>query len=127
RKRPRGEVMAEAQRLVEMVGLKDFRDKYPNHLSGGMQRRAELARAMINEPAVMMLDEPFRGLDAMTRELMQEYFLRIYEARRQTVLFVSSEIDEAIFLADTLLIMSYRPSRIIKSMRIDLPRPRVPA
>lgn len=127
RKRARGEVMAEAGRLVEMVGLKDFKDKYPNQLSGGMQRRAELARAMINEPAVMMLDEPFRGLDAMTRELMQEYFLRIYEARRQTVLFVSSEIDEAIFLADTLLIMSYRPSRVIKTLRIDLPRPRVPA
>jgi NitT/TauT family transport system ATP-binding protein len=127
RKRSRPEVMEEATRLVDLVGLRDFRDKYPNQLSGGMQRRAELARAMINEPALMMLDEPFRGLDAMTRELMQEYFVRLYEDRRLTILFVSSEIDEAIFLADTLLVMSHRPGRIIKSLPIDLPRPRIPA
>jgi sulfonate transport system ATP-binding protein len=127
RTRSRAEVMEEATRLVDLVGLRDFRDKYPNQLSGGMQRRAELARAMINEPALMMLDEPFRGLDAMTRELMQEYFVRLYEDRRLTVLFVSSEIDEAIFLADTLLVMSHRPGRIIKRIPIDLPRPRLPA
>ena len=127
RKRSRAEVMEEATRLVDLVGLRDFRDKYPNQLSGGMQRRAELARAMINQPALMMLDEPFRGLDAMTRELMQEYFVRLYEDRRLTVLFVSSEIDEAIFLADTLLVMSHRPGHIIKTIPIDLPRPRLPS
>jgi NitT/TauT family transport system ATP-binding protein len=127
RARPREAVMEEAARLVEVVGLRDFSDKYPSQLSGGMQRRAELARAMINEPALMMLDEPFRGLDAMTRELMQEYFVRLYEERRLTVLFVSSEIDEAIFLADTLLVMSHRPGRVIKSIPIDLPRPRLPS
>ena len=127
RRRPHAEVMQEALRLIDMVGLTDFKDKYPSQLSGGMQRRAELARAMINEPTLMMLDEPFRGLDAMTRELMQEYFVRLHEQRRLTVLFVSSEIDEAIFLADTLLVMSYRPGRIIKSIPIDLPRPRLPA
>lgn len=127
RTKPRAEVMREAARLVELVGLREFTDKYPNQLSGGMQRRAELARAMINEPALMMLDEPFRGLDAMTRELMQEYFVRLYEERRLTVLFVSSEIDEAIFLADTLLVMSHRPGRVIKSIPIELPRPRLPA
>jgi len=126
RTRARAEVMEEAARLVDLVGLRDFKDKYPNQLSGGMQRRAELARAMINEPALMMLDEPFRGLDAMTRELMQEYFVRLYEDRRLTVLFVSSEIDEAIFLADTLLVMSHRPGRVIKSIPIELPRPRLP-
>ncbi|MEQ1711408.1 MAG: ABC transporter ATP-binding protein, partial [Hyphomicrobium sp.] len=76
-------------------------------------------------PRLMLLDEPFRGLDAMTRELMQEYFLRLYEEKRQTVLFVTSEIDEAIFLADTLVLMSNKPGRIIKSMAITLPRPRV--
>jgi NitT/TauT family transport system ATP-binding protein len=127
RKRSRAEVMEEATRLVDLVGLRDFRDKYPSQLSGGMQRRAELARAMINQPALMMLDEPFRGLDAMTRELMQEYFVRLYEDRRLTVLFVSSEIDEAIFLADTLLVMSHRPGHIIKTIPIDLPRPRLPS
>jgi len=127
RTRPREKVLEEAARLVDVVGLREFSDKYPSQLSGGMQRRAELARAMINEPALMMLDEPFRGLDAMTRELMQEYFVRLYEERRLTVLFVSSEIDEAIFLADTLLVMSHRPGRIIKRMAIDLPRPRLPS
>ena len=126
RVRRREEIRAEAERLLDIVGLADFRDKYPNQLSGGMQRRAELARVMINNPKVMMLDEPFRGLDAMTRELMQEYFLRLYENRRQTVLFVTSEIDEAIFLADEVLIMSNRPGRITKTMAIELPRPRIP-
>lgn len=125
RQRDMKEVEVEAARLLDKVGLKDFRDKYPSQLSGGMQRRAELARAMINNPRLMLLDEPFRGLDAMTRELMQEYFLRLYEDKRQTVLFVTSEIDEAIFLADTLVLMSNKPGRIIKSMDISLPRPRV--
>jgi NitT/TauT family transport system ATP-binding protein len=126
RRRTRRDINAEALRLLDKVGLREFRDKYPSQLSGGMQRRAELARAMINEPRLMLLDEPFRGLDAMTRELMQEYFLRLYEDKRQTVLFVTSEIDEAIFLADTLLLMSNKPGCIIKSMDVTLPRPRDP-
>ena len=126
RNRAIADIEADANVLLEQVGLLGFKDKYPNQLSGGMQRRAELARAMINNPKIMMLDEPFRGLDAMTRDLMQEYFLRLYEDRRQTVLFVSSEIDEAIFLADRLLIMSNRPGRIKHTMQIDLPRPRTP-
>ena len=125
RRRKRTDIDAEARRLLERVGLQQFHDKYPSQLSGGMQRRAELARAMINEPRLMLLDEPFRGLDAMTRELMQEYFLKLYEEKRQTVLFVTSEIDEAIFLADTLVLMSNKPGRIIKSTAIKLPRPRV--
>jgi NitT/TauT family transport system ATP-binding protein len=126
RSRKHVEIEAEANQLLETVGLLDFKDKYPNQLSGGMQRRAELARAIINNPKIMMLDEPFRGLDAMTRELMQEYFLRLYEHRRQTVLFVTSEIDEAIFLADRLLIMSNGPGRIKQTIAIDLARPRKP-
>lgn len=126
RRRSMKDIDLDARRLLERVGLSEFRDRYPSQLSGGMQRRAELARAMINEPRLMLLDEPFRGLDAMTRELMQEYFLRLYEEKRQTVLFVTSEIDEAIFLADTLLLMSNKPGRIIKSMEIALPRPRDP-
>lgn len=126
RQRAHKDIDAEAMRLLERVGLKEFRDKYPSQLSGGMQRRAELARAMINEPRLMLLDEPFRGLDAMTRELMQEYFLRLYEDKQQTVLFVTSEIEEAIFLADTLLLMSNKPGRIIKSIDVALPRPRDP-
>lgn len=124
RSMPRAEVSQEVMRLLKKVGLEEFRSKYPSQLSGGMQRRGELARLMINDPEMMILDEPFRGLDAMTRELMQEYFVKILEERSQTVLFVTSEIDEAIFLADRLLIMSNRPGRIIKEMRIELPRPR---
>lgn len=126
RNAPRDQVNARAMELLDRVGLKDFRDKYPKQLSGGMQRRAELARALINQPKVMFLDEPFRGLDAMTRELMQEYYLRLYEGSQQTTLFVTSEIDEALLIADTLLIMTNRPGRIAKTMKIALPRPREP-
>jgi NitT/TauT family transport system ATP-binding protein len=115
---------AEAERLLDVVGLREFRDKYPLQLSGGMQRRAELARAMINKPRIMIMDEPFRGLDAMSRELMQEFFLRIFEENRRTQLFVTSEIDEAIFLADKLVILSNKPASIRKVMEIELPRPR---
>src|SRR5262249_33833334 len=116
RKRSKAEIHADAMQLLDKVGLGEIKDKYPSQLSGGMQRRAELARAMIANPKIMMLDEPFRGLDAMTRDLMQEYFLKLYEERKQTVLFVTSEIDEAIFLADKVLIMSNRPGRIKHTM-----------
>ena len=124
RNKVRKDIEADAVALLEHVGLKDFKDKYPRQLSGGMQRRAELARAIINSPKLMMLDEPFRGLDAMTRELMQEYFLKLYEGRKLSVFFVTSEIEEAIFLADQLLIMSNRPGQIIKTINVNLPRPR---
>ncbi len=118
------QVCARTLDLLDRVGLSEFRDKYPMQLSGGMQRRAELARALINQPEVMFLDEPFRGLDAMTRELMQEYYLKLYEGSQQTTLFVTSEIDEALLIADTLLIMTNRPGRVAKTMDIALPRPR---
>jgi NitT/TauT family transport system ATP-binding protein len=120
----RTETEREARRLLEIVGLKGFADKYPLHLSGGMQRRAELARAMINNPKVMLMDEPFRGLDAMTRKLMQEHYLRLFEAVGRTNLFVTSELDEAVFLADRLIILTNRPTRVKKIVAIDLPRPR---
>jgi NitT/TauT family transport system ATP-binding protein len=92
--------------LLAKVGLRDFRDKYPNQLSGGMQRRAELARTLINQPRILLMDEPFRGLDAMTRQLMQEYLLRLFEGSGQTILFVTTEIDEAILLGDRLVLLS---------------------
>jgi NitT/TauT family transport system ATP-binding protein len=126
--RARGEVTQEAldraEFLLNKVGLKDFRKKYPMQLSGGMQRRAELARAMINNPAVMILDEPFRGLDAMTKELMWEYYSRLFEETRRTNFFVTTDIDEAIFLADRLLIMSNIPTQVRAVLEIDVPRPR---
>jgi NitT/TauT family transport system ATP-binding protein len=124
RERNKRELEGEAMELLKKVGLADFRDKYPLQLSGGMQRRAELARALINTPQVMMMDEPFRGLDAMTRELMQEYYVRLFEENQITNLFVTSELEEAIFLADRLIILSNRPARVRKVITIDLPRPR---
>lgn len=114
----------EANRLLEKVGLGGFKDKYPLQLSGGMQRRAELARAMINQPKVMIMDEPFRGLDAMSRGLMQEFFLKLFEESHRTNLFVTSEIDEAIFLADRLVVLSNRPATVCANIDIKLPRPR---
>ena len=126
--RARGEVTKEtldlAEFLITKVGLKDFRRKYPMQLSGGMQRRAELARAMINNPAVMILDEPFRGLDAMTKELMWEYYSALFEETRRTNFFVTTDIDEAIFLADRLLIMSNIPTQVRAVLEVDVPRPR---
>lgn len=110
--------------LLDTVGLSEFRDKYPIQLSGGMQRRAELARAIMNEPLLMIMDEPFRGLDAMTRELMQQFFAELLEKTGRTSLFVTSEIEEAILLADRLVVLSNRPVTIRKIIEIDLPRPR---
>ena len=120
----RAALRSEADRLIDKVGLREFKDKYPLQLSGGMQRRAELARAMINQPKLLIMDEPFRGLDAMSRELMQEFFLKLFEENRRTNLFVTSEIDEAIFLADRLVILSNRPATVRTVIEIALPRPR---
>ncbi len=124
RKVPKDVYEEETLKLLELVGLEDFKDKYPSQLSGGMQRRAELVRAMINHPKVMLMDEPFRGLDAMTRSLMQEYYVRLFEEHRGTNLFVTSELEEAIFLADSLLILTNRPARVKKIIEVKLPRPR---
>ena len=109
-----------AEHLLIKVGLGEFLHKYPLQLSGGMQRRAELARALINEPRVMIMDEPFRGLDAMSRGLMQEFFLQLFEENRRTNLFVTSEIDEAIFLADNIIVLSNQPSHVRKIIPIKL-------
>ncbi len=126
--RARGELtpqtLAFAEFLLNKVGLQEFRRKYPTQLSGGMQRRAELARAMINNPAVMILDEPFRGLDAMTKELMWEYYAGLVEESGRTNFFVTTDIDEAVFLADRLLIMSNIPTQVRAVLEVDLPRPR---
>ena len=126
--RARGEDTSESAELAEYlltkVGLEAFRDKYPQQLSGGMQRRAELARAMINRPEVMILDEPFRGLDNMSKELMWEYYAGLYEEDRNTNFFITTDIDEAIFLADRLLVMTNLPTSNRGLIEIDIPRPR---
>jgi NitT/TauT family transport system ATP-binding protein len=118
------EMRAYADELLQKVGLEGFRKKYPAQLSGGMQRRAELARSMINKPAVMILDEPFRGLDAMTKKLMQEYYSNLYQEFRRTTFFVTTDIDEAIYLADRVLIMTNTPTQVRTVINVDLPRPR---
>lgn len=118
------ELKKTTMKLLEMVGLEDFKDKYPTQLSGGMQRRCELVRAMINHPKVMFMDEPFRGLDAMTRSLMQEYYVRLFEEHRGTNLFITSELEEGIFLADRLVILTNQPCKVKKIMEVNLPRPR---
>jgi NitT/TauT family transport system ATP-binding protein len=113
--------------LLDKVGLRAFRKKYPTQLSGGMQRRAELARAVINDPAVMILDEPFRGLDAMTKKLMLEFYARMSEEAPRTHFFVTTDIDEAIYLADRLLVMRHSPTSVRAVVEVDIPRPRSPS
>jgi len=120
----RAEQLAIADRFLEQVGLKGFEKHFPAQLSGGMQQRTALARALANDPKILLLDEPFGALDHQTRELMQELLLGIWEADRKTVLFVTHDIDEAIFMASRVVVMSARPGRIKCDISIELPHPR---
>lgn len=113
-----------ALRFIAMVGLTGFEGHYPHELSGGMKQRVGLARALATNPDVLLMDEPFAALDAQTRDLMQVELLRIWQEARKTVLFVTHQIDEAIYLSDRVLVMTKRPGRAKKIFSIDLPRPR---
>lgn len=121
---PKTEAQATANALLRKVGLAGFEDRYPSQISGGMQRRAEVARALIGKPDLLLLDEPFRGLDHMSRGLMQEYFGALFEEHRTTTLFVTSEVDEAIFLADRIIVLSYKPTQVKEIVEVQIPRPR---
>ena len=123
---PRAEARAEVERLLSLVGLQRFAHHYPHQLSGGMRQRANLARALAVDPPILLMDEPFGALDAQTRELMQTELLRIWEARKKTVLFVTHSIEEAVLLSDRVLLMTARPGRIRDEFHINLPRPRDP-
>ena len=113
-----------AQYYIDLVGLQGFEDKFPNQLSGGMQQRVGIARAYCNEPSVLFMDETFGHLDAQTRYLMQEEIIRIWEKEKRTVVFVTNNIEEAVYLADRVVVLTNCPTSVKKEYQIDLPRPR---
>ena len=121
---PRVQAEERVRPLLTMVGLRGFERHYPGELSVGMQQRANLARAIAVDPRVLLMDEPFAALDAQTRELMQAELLNIWAQTHKTVLFITHQIDEAIYLSDRVIVMSNRPGRVLDDIPIDLPRPR---
>jgi ABC-type nitrate/sulfonate/bicarbonate transport system ATPase subunit len=114
----------EVDEFIRLVGLEGFESSYPHHLSGGMAQRVALARALINHPRVLLLDEPLGALDAFTRMRMQDEVLRLWESRRTTMLLVTHDIDEAIYMSDRIVIMTPRPGRIEQTIRVEIDRPR---
>ena len=113
-----------AREILKLVGLEHFATSYPDQLSGGMKQRVGLARCLLMDPKLLLMDEPFGALDAQTRLQMQELLLHVWESQKRTVLFITHDIDEALFLADTVYVMSARPGRIRSRIDVALPRPR---
>lgn len=121
---PREERRTLAEKYLELVGLKGFENYYPHQISGGMQQRVGIARALSKKPEILLMDEPFGAVDAQTREQLQEELLKIWAQTENTVVFVTHSIDEAIYLSDRVVVMQARPGRIKEEVTIDLPRPR---
>jgi NitT/TauT family transport system ATP-binding protein len=113
-----------AEKYIELVGLQGFENHYPYELSGGMKQRVAIARALATEPSILLMDEPFGSVDAQTRNILQEELLEIWKRTKKTVLFVTHSVDEAVYLADRVAVMSARPGCLIKCLDIDIPRPR---
>jgi NitT/TauT family transport system ATP-binding protein/sulfonate transport system ATP-binding protein len=112
------------ERYLDMVGLQKFRNRYPHELSGGMKQRVAIARVLANDPAVILMDEPFGALDAITRNGLQESLLQIWEQAKKTILFITHSVDEAVYLADRVIVLSPHPGRLKLELPIPLPRPR---
>lgn len=126
RGRPPADVAERTTAMLARLGLEDFGERYPHELSGGMKQRVAIGQALLANPRVLLMDEPFGALDALTRDHLNVELLRIWQAERKTVVLVTHSIAEAIFLSDRALVMSARPGRIVEDIRIDLPRPRDP-
>ncbi|MCG8362766.1 MAG: ABC transporter ATP-binding protein, partial [Pseudanabaenales cyanobacterium] len=121
---PKAERKDMVDEYLNLVGLVKYRNAYPNQLSGGMQQRASIVRALVNSPSVLLMDEPFAALDAQTRHMMQELLLNIWSTLKTTVIFVTHDIEEAIFLGDRIFVMGVQPGRIKAELTIPLVRPR---
>lgn len=124
KKVPKTERESIARKYLELVGLEKFADSYPHELSGGMKQRVAIARALVNDPMVLLMDEPFGAVDAQTRNRLQVELLKIWEKEKKTVLFITHSVDEAVYLADRVVVFTARPGRIKEIFPIDLPRPR---
>lgn len=120
----REEAKGSAEKLLGQMGLAGISHNYPNEISSGMRRRVEIARAMMNDPRVLLLDEPFRALDALTKSVMHKYLLEVYDQTRKTIFFITHDLEEAIFLGTRVVVMTTRPGRIKKIIQVDIPRPR---
>ena len=121
---PAADYRRRAAQIIEQGGLRGFESSYPAELSGGMRQRVGIARVLIMQPQVLLMDEPFGSLDAQTRMLMQELLLQVWEQHHRTVLFITHDIEEALLLADRVCVMTARPGRIKKSIEVGIPRPR---
>jgi NitT/TauT family transport system ATP-binding protein len=123
-KMDRREAQEQADELLGRVGLRGLENQYPGQLSGGMKRRVEIVRALMNDPKVLLLDEPFRALDALTKSVVQAYLLELYDLTPKTVFFITHDVEEAVFLADKVVVMTTRPGRVLKIVDVDIGRPR---
>ena len=126
-KKPKAEIAAKVDQLLDMLKLRDFRDRFPKDLSGGMRQRVAIARVLALDSPILLMDEPFGALDALTRRNLQDELLRIWTETGKTIVFVTHSIEESIYLADRIVVMTYRPGTIKRDQRVAMPRPRDPA
>ncbi len=126
-KKPKAEIELTVNQLLDLLHLKDFRDRFPKDLSGGMRQRVAIARVLALDSPIMLMDEPFGALDALTRRNLQDELLRIWEKLGKTILFVTHSIEESIYLADRIVVMTYRPGTVKRDQVVDMPRPRDPS